>query len=50
MCREVLQNVEVVCHSNSKQELLILEALHIKSKKTILNEQEKGRDRILKIF
>lgn len=48
--RELLESVEVIGRANTKNELLIMEALKIKEEKPKLNGQEEGRDRILKIF
>jgi hypothetical protein len=48
--KTLLESVSVLCRANSKQELLILEALCIKETKPTLNSQEEGRDRILRIF
>ena len=47
---EMMKSVEILARGNTKNELLILEALFIKELKPNLNEQEEGRDRILKIF
>ena len=47
---EVLNNVQVIHRSNSKQELQIAESLHIKQQKPPLNNQREGETRILQIF
>lgn len=47
---EILDNTKVLNYSNVKQDLLILEALHIKQKNPTLNGQREGETRILKVF
>lgn len=47
---DLLKNVKVIGRAPTKQELLLLEALLIQQEKPSLNQQEEGRDRILKVF
>ena len=48
--KDILKSVEILYQGENKQELLIIEALFIPERKPFLNNQEEGRDRILKIF
>ena len=46
----ILENTTVLFHSPEKSDLLIAEALLIKQKSPIINNQKEGETRILKIF
>ena len=48
--KQILKLVEILYQGRNRQELLIMEALFIAERKPLLNNQEEGRDRILKIF
>ena len=48
--KELMESVTVIGRANTKQDLLLLEALHIKQNKPALNSQQEGRDRVLRIF
>ena len=47
---ELLKSVKILARGATKQELLILEAFHIKEEQPSLNGQKEERDRVLKIF
>ena len=47
---DILKSVQILYKGRNRQELLIMEALFITERKPLLNNQEEGRDRILKIF
>ena len=48
--KDILKSVEILYQGRNRQELLIMEAVFIAERKPLLNNQEEGRDRILKIF
>ena len=48
--KEILKSFETLYQGRNRQELLIMEGLFIAERKPLLNNQEEGRDRILKIF
>ena len=47
---DILKSVNILYQCRNRQELLIIEALFNTQWKPLLNNQEEGRDRILKIF
>ena len=48
--KKLMESVQVIGKADTKNELLIMEAILIKEKRPQLNEQEEGRDRVLHIF
>jgi len=47
---ELIQGVDILRHCNSRQELIMTEAILIKDMKPTLNSQQEGCDRLLKVF
>ena len=48
--QELLDKTEILKTINDKRKLIITEAILIKNNKPLLNAQEEGADRLLKIF
>ena len=48
--QDILNNTQVLCYFNTKEELTIAEALHIKQENPRLNQQREGETRVLSIF
>ena len=47
---DILKDIKILRHFNNKEDLVIAEALYIKSVNPVLNGQREGEERILAIF